>query len=482
MLERWRDDGMRECRFVLGAVTDMPKESEPTLISLLAFGQCNLAAPAGARDAGGTIVSCNHHHRRPPLSSQRLIGQVSAMRRHAAIAALAAAAVLCLPAIAQAPAQIETTEDARAALDAARQQQRNAARAVRSWSGRLRRRARRRRRPAPKPRRWLRASSRPRRVLLPPRPLWPWPIANAASWIAAWRSAAPRWCIWPARCNRCRAGHSRFRRYNRGPCATSSIPARCSAARSRSCAADCGLALRTRSRSRTRERGARALVQRRDSEAVLLQRRRQLVARAAQEQSRPSRLRVGRIARRNAHWYWPNRRSISTSLSDSSRLPDRFASNSLPARPLGAADPTAARPSAVPEPLPSETAASFQIPAPRRRRNRHRLRRNRSKRSAPGGDRTACARTGTSDRSGAWEDRLRRSLSRLRADCDRRTRQWLDQSGYRHGCPRRCGRPDRSAGIRSALLPQQGGAIALELRQDGNPVNPLDYLGLAIGR
>ena len=44
------------------------------------------------------------------------------MRRHAAIAALAAAAVLCLPAIAQAPAQIETTEDARAALDAARQQ------------------------------------------------------------------------------------------------------------------------------------------------------------------------------------------------------------------------------------------------------------------------------------------------------------------------------------------------------------------------
>ena len=45
-----------------------------------------------------------------------------------------------------------------------------------------------------------------------------------------------RWCNLPGHCNRCRAGHSRFRRYNRGPCATSSIPERCSTARFPSCA------------------------------------------------------------------------------------------------------------------------------------------------------------------------------------------------------------------------------------------------------
>ena len=48
------------------------------------------------------------------------------MRRPAVIAGLLAAAWLGLPATAQAPARIDTVEDAQAALDAARQQQRNA--------------------------------------------------------------------------------------------------------------------------------------------------------------------------------------------------------------------------------------------------------------------------------------------------------------------------------------------------------------------
>ena len=34
-----------------------------------------------------------------------------------------------------------------------------------------------------------------------------------------------------------------------------------------------------------------------------------------------------------------------------------------------------------------------------------------------------------------------------------------------------------SAGSPIGRAPAAGGAIALELRQDGNPVNPLDYLG-----
>ncbi|HCJ22452.1 MAG TPA: metalloendopeptidase, partial [Erythrobacter sp.] len=32
------------------------------------------------------------------------------------------------------------------------------------------------------------------------------------------------------------------------------------------------------------------------------------------------------------------------------------------------------------------------------------------------------------------------------------------------------------AGSPLGLAPQQGGEVALELRQDGEPVNPLDYL------
>ena len=112
--------------------------------------------------------------------------------RFAVIAAFAVAGLLGLPAIAQAPSRFDSADEARAALDAARQQQRNA----RARSERLEREAASSRetsaRPALMRLLWRRGCSRQRHRLLLPKPVWRLPIAKDDCWIDACRRGGLR--------------------------------------------------------------------------------------------------------------------------------------------------------------------------------------------------------------------------------------------------------------------------------------------------
>ncbi len=201
------------------------------------------------------------------------------------IAAFAVAGLLGLPAIAQAPSRFDSADEARAALDAARQQQRNArARGERLEREAASSRETSRRRPAAD------AAALAARVqqaeasvlLLPKRGL---PLANRKRRLLDRRTvgaagSAPS--LWPGRSNRCRAARWRYPRSIRF-IARPRLYA-CRARQHDTCSSQShrGTAKRSRQSQIAPGRSARAVADRRDSEAALLQRRKQLTALAEQ--------------------------------------------------------------------------------------------------------------------------------------------------------------------------------------------------------
>ena len=68
LLERWRDDGVREVRFLIGAA-DGFDDTARGCRQTDCLWQSDMAAFNGARDARRTIVPRHLHHCQPPLSS-----------------------------------------------------------------------------------------------------------------------------------------------------------------------------------------------------------------------------------------------------------------------------------------------------------------------------------------------------------------------------------------------------------------------------
>ena len=73
-LEQWRDGGTREVRFLIGAADGLTAEETRLRLRRNRFRGCYLAPHAGARDAGGTTLPCNEHHRRAPLPPRGVRG------------------------------------------------------------------------------------------------------------------------------------------------------------------------------------------------------------------------------------------------------------------------------------------------------------------------------------------------------------------------------------------------------------------------
>ena len=80
LLGRWRDDGVREGRFLIGAADGFDDAERASADLLHRLRRDDLAAPAGPRDAGRAIVARDQHPCQPSLSSRGL----SDAGRHAA--------------------------------------------------------------------------------------------------------------------------------------------------------------------------------------------------------------------------------------------------------------------------------------------------------------------------------------------------------------------------------------------------------------
>ena len=401
------------------------------------------------------------------------------MRRPAVIAGLLAAAWLGLPATAQAPARIDTVEDAQAALDAARQQQRNA----RARGERLEQRASRSRETAQKARsaaaalaarvqqaeagiaaaeaRLQLANSKRRKLdreLAARRA----PLAHLAG---ALQSMTRR----PLSLSALQPGSLRDLVYTRAVL-DSTIPV----VRERTAALRSQL-----DRARALEAEARAAVSdRRDSEATLLQRRKQLVALAAQERLK-ARQAAGGADREAQRALVLAEQAIDLDqlvarLESAGSLRKRLAL--LPGPVARPANPAAATISATPRPQPSATQPpqQYQLPVAGRIRagfgeagasGQRRAgialdARGSGQVVAPGAGRVIFAgpyrgfgRIAIVEHANGWT-----SLVTGLASLDVAVGQAVD------------------AGSPLGLAPQHGGEVALELRQDGEPVNPLDYL------
>ena len=401
------------------------------------------------------------------------------MRRPAVIAGLLAAAWLGLPATAQAPARIDTVEDAQAALDAARQQQRNA----RARGERLEQRASRSRETAQKARsaaaalaarvqqaeagiaaaeaRLQLANSKRRKLdreLAARRA----PLAHLAG---ALQSMTRR----PLSLSALQPGSLRDLVYTRAVL-DSTIPV----VRERTAVLRSQL-----DRARSLEAEARAAVSdRRDSEATLLQRRKQLVALAAQERLK-ARQAAGGADREAQRALVLAEQAIDLDqlvarLESAGSLRKRLAQ--LPGPVARPANPVAATISATPRPQPSATQPpqQYQLPVAgrisagfgeagasgQRRAGIALDARDSGQVVAPGAGRVIFAgpyrgfgRIAIVEHANGWT-----SLVTGLASLDVAVGQAVD------------------AGSPLGLAPQQGGEVALELRQDGEPVNPLDYL------
>jgi septal ring factor EnvC (AmiA/AmiB activator) len=401
------------------------------------------------------------------------------MRRPAVIAGLLAAAWLGLPATAQAPARIDTVEDAQAALDAARQQQRNA----RARGERLEQRASRSRETAQKARsaaaalaarvqqaeagtaaaeaRLQLANSKRRKLdreLAARRA----PLAHLAG---ALQSMTRR----PLSLSALQPGSLRDLVYTRAVL-DSTIPV----VRERTAALRSQL-----DRARALEAEARAAVSdRRDSEATLLQRRKQLVALAAQERLK-ARQAAGGADREAQRALVLAEQAIDLDqlvarLESAGQLRKRLAQ--LPGPVARPANPAAATISATPRPQPSATQPpqQYQLPVAgrisagfgeagasgQRQAGIALDARGSGQVVAPGAGRVIFAgpyrgfgRIAIVEHANGWT-----SLVTGLASLDVAVGQAVD------------------AGSPLGLAPQQGGEVALELRQDGEPVNPLDYL------
>lgn len=401
------------------------------------------------------------------------------MRRLAVIAGLLAAAWLGLPATAQAPARIDTVEDAQAALDAARQQQRNA----RARGERLEQRASRSRETAQKARsaaaalaarvqqaeagiaaaeaRLQLANSKRRKLdreLAARRA----PLAHLAG---ALQSMTRR----PLSLSALQPGSLRDLVYTRAVL-DSTIPV----VRERTAVLRSQL-----DRARALEAEARAAVSdRRDSEATLLQRRKQLVALAAQERLK-ARQAAGGADREAQRALVLAEQAIDLDqlvarLESAGSLRKRLAQ--LPGPVARPANPAAATISATPRPQPSATQPprQYQLPVAgrisagfgeagasgQRQAGIALDARGSGQVVAPGAGRVIFAgpyrgfgRIAIVEHANGWT-----SLVTGLASLDVAVGQAVD------------------AGSPLGLAPQQGGEVALELRQDGEPVNPLDYL------
>ena len=401
------------------------------------------------------------------------------MRRPAVIAGLLAAAWLGLPATAQAPARIDTVEDAQAALDAARQQQRNA----RARGERLEQRASRSRETAQKARsaaaalaarvqqaeagiaaaeaRLQLANSKRRKLdreLAARRA----PLAHLAG---ALQSMTRR----PLSLSALQPGSLRDLVYTRAVL-DSTIPV----VRERTAAL-----LSQLDRARALEAEARAAVSdRRDSEATLLQRRKQLVALAAQERLKAQQAAGGADREAQRALVLAEQAidldQLVARLESAGSLRKRLAQ--LPGPVARPANPVAATISATPRPQPSATQPpqQYQLPVAgrisagfgeagasgQRRAGIALDARDSGQVVAPGAGRVIFAgpyrgfgRIAIVEHANGWT-----SLVTGLASLDVAVGQAVD------------------AGSPLGLAPQQGGEVALELRQDGEPVNPLDYL------
>ena len=401
------------------------------------------------------------------------------MRRPAVIAGLLAAAWLGLPATAQAPARIDTVEDAQAALDAARQQQRNA----RARGERLEQRASRSRETAQKARsaaaalaarvqqaeagiaaaeaRLQLANSKRRKLdreLAARRA----PLAHLAG---ALQSMTRR----PLSLSALQPGSLRDLVYTRAVL-DSTIPV----VRERTAALRSQL-----DRARALEAEARAAVSdRRDSEATLLQRRKQLVALAAQERLKAQQAAGGADREAQRALVLAEQAidldQLVARLESAGSLRKRLAL--LPGPGARPADPAAATISATPRPQPSATQPpqQYQLPVAgrisagfgeagasgQRQAGIALDARGSGQVVAPGAGRVIFAgpyrgfgRIAIVEHANGWT-----SLVTGLASLDVAVGQAVD------------------AGSPLGLAPQQGGEVALELRQDGEPVNPLDYL------
>jgi septal ring factor EnvC (AmiA/AmiB activator) len=401
------------------------------------------------------------------------------MRRPAVIAGLLAAAWLGLPATAQAPARIDTVEDAQAALDAARQQQRNA----RARGERLEQRASRSRETAQKARsaaaalaarvqqaeagiaaaeaRLQLANSKRRKLdreLAARRA----PLAHLAG---ALQSMTRR----PLSLSALQPGSLRDLVYTRAVL-DSTIPV----VRERTAALRSQL-----DRARALEAEARAAVSdRRDSEATLLQRRKQLVALAAQERLKAQQAAGGADREAQRALVLAEQAidldQLVARLESAGSLRKRLAQ--LPGPVARPANPAAATIPATPRPQPSATQPprQYQLPVAgrisagfgeagasgQRRAGIALDARGSGQVVAPGAGRVIFAgpyrgfgRIAIVEHANGWT-----SLVTGLASLDVAVGQAVD------------------AGSPLGLAPQQGGEVALELRQDGEPVNPLDYL------
>jgi septal ring factor EnvC (AmiA/AmiB activator) len=401
------------------------------------------------------------------------------MRRPAVIAGLLAAAWLGLPATAQAPARIDTVEDAQAALDAARQQQRNA----RARGERLEQRASRSRETAQKARsaaaalaarvqqaeagiaaaeaRLQLANSKRRKLDRE--------LADRRAPLAHLAGALQSMTRRPLSLSALQPGSLRDLVYTRAVL-DSTIPV----VRERTAALRSQL-----DRARALEAEARAAVSdRRDSEATLLQRRKQLVALAAQERLKAQQAAGGADREAQRALVLAEQAidldQLVARLESAGSLRKRLAL--LPGPVARPANPAAATISATPRPQPSATQPpqQYQLPVAgrisagfgeagasgQRQAGIALDARGSGQVVAPGAGRVIFAgpyrgfgRIAIVEHANGWT-----SLVTGLASLDVAVGQAVD------------------AGSPLGLAPQHGGEVALELRQDGEPVNPLDYL------
>lgn len=400
-------------------------------------------------------------------------------RSRAAFAGLVAAALLGLPALAQVPAGLDTPEDARDALASARQQQRNA----RARGERLEREAARSREAATKAKSaaaalaarvqqaeagiaaaeaQLALTNRERRALSTR-------LAERRTPLVRLTGALQAMSRRPLALSALQPGSLRDLVYTRAVL-DSTIPL----VRQRTAALRSDL-----DRARSLEVEARqALADRRDNEVALRQRRSQLVALAEQERLKARQAAGG--ADREAE----RALVLSEGARDLDQLVDRLEAAGALRERLAAlpgplprpADPTAARLSATPQPVPSATepSARYQLPVAGaiatgfgeaeasglRQAGIALAARPRAQIVAPGAGRIAFAgpyrgygRIVIVEHAHGWT-----SLVTGLATLDVAVGQQV------------------TAGSPLGLAPAQRGEVTLELRQDGEPVNPLDHL------
>ena len=390
-------------------------------------------------------------------------------RRLAALAVTLSAGLLCLPAIAQAPTPLESAEDARAQLDAARVQQRNA----RARGERLEQQAARSREASEKARSAAAAlaarvqqaeagiaaaearlalANRERRALDRRLAARRTPLVRLTG---ALQSMSRR----PLALSALQPGSLRDLVYTRAVLA-STIPL----VRERTSALRGDL-----DRARTLEAEARAAVSdRRESETVLVGRRKQLVALAEQERLKARQAAGG--ADREAQ----RALVLAEQAIDLDQLVGRLeAAGSLRAQ---LADPGAARLAATPSPIPSATQPprQYQLPVAgeitagfgeagtsgQRQAGIALAARPRAQVVAPGAGRIAFAgpyrgygRIVIVEHANGWT-----SLVTGLGTLDVAVGQAV------------------AAGSPLGVAPGQRGEVTLELRQGGEPVNPLDHL------